>query len=164
MTMQYDVKSFHNTTSGVAVPYRTRLKGVVVSPSTSVTINTTIVDNLPIAATYNIPGTTVCTVTTPTAHGLTAGSSRVLLVASTGTLVSDAYLVQTTPTSTTFTVTTGVLTTSGNLSLYTDILTEVDCSTGTSFYTLIPGEGVLATTGIYVYLPSASVTTTIFYG
>jgi hypothetical protein len=164
MTMQYDVKSFHNTVSGVAVPYRTRLKGVVVSPSTSVTINTTIVDNIPIAVTYDIPGTTVCTVTTPTAHGLTAGSSRVLLVASTGTFVSDAYLVQTTPTSTTFTVTTGVLTTSGNMSLYTDILTEVDCSTGTSFYTLIPGEGVLATTGIYVYLPSASVTTTIFYG
>jgi hypothetical protein len=164
MAMQYDVKSFHNTLSGVAVPYRTRLKGVVVSPSTSVTINTTIVDNLPIAVTYNIPGTTVCTVTTPTAHGLTAGSSRVLLVASTGTFVSDAYLVQTTPTPTTFTVTTGVLTTSGNMSLYTDILTEMDCSTGTSFYTLIPGEGVLAKNGIYVYLPSASVTTTIFYG
>jgi hypothetical protein len=164
MTMQYDVKSFHNTLSGVAVPYRTRLKGVVVSPSTSVTINTTIVDNLPIAVTYDIPGTTVCTVTTPTAHGLTAGSSRVLLVASTGTFVSDAYLVQTTPTPTTFTVTTGTLTTSGNMNLYTDILTELDCSTGTSFYTLIPGEGVLAKTGIYIYIPSASVTTTIFYG
>jgi hypothetical protein len=164
MTMQTDVKSFHNTVSGVAVPYRTRLKGVVISPSTSVTINTTIVDNLPIAVTYDIPGTTVCTVTTPTAHGLTAGSSRVLLVASSGTFVSDAYLVQTTPTPTTFTVTTAVLTTSGNMSLYTDLLTELDCSTGTSFYTLIPGEGVLAKTGIYVYIPSASVTTTIFYG
>jgi hypothetical protein len=164
MAMQYDVKSFHNTLSGVAVPYRTRLKGVVISPSTSVTINTTIVDNAPIAVTYNIPGTTVCTVTTPTAHGLTAGSSRVLLVASSGTFVSDSYLVQTTPTPTTFTVTTGTLTTSGNMSMYTDILTELDCSTGTSFYTFIPGEGVLAKTGIYVYLPSASVTTTIFYG
>lgn len=164
MAMQTDVKSFHNTLSGVAVPYRTRLKGVVVSPSTSVTINTSIVDNDPIAVTYNIPGTTVCTVTTALPHGLTAGSSRVLLVASTGTFVSDSYLVQTTPTPTTFTVTTGVLTTSGNMLLYTDLLTEIDCSTGTSFYTLIPGEGVLAKTGIYVFLPSASVTTTIFYG
>ena len=164
MAMQTDVKSYHNTTSGVAVPYRTRLKGVVISPSTSVTINTAIVDNSPTAVTYNIPGTTVCTVTTATAHGLTAGESRVLLVASTGTFVSDAYLVQTTPTPTTFTVTTGVLTTSGNMSMYTDLLTEVDCSTGTSFYTLIPGEGVLAQTGIYVFLPSASVTSTIFYG
>lgn len=162
--MQTDVLSYHNTTSGVAVPYRTRLKGVVISPSTSVTINTTIVDNISTAATYNIPGSTVCTVTMPTAHGLTAGASRILLVASTGTLVSDAYLVQTTPTPTTFTVTTATLTTSGNVLVYTDILTELDCSTGTSFYTLIPGEGVLAKNGIYVYLPSASVTSTIFYG
>ena len=99
--MQTDVKSFHNTTSGVAVPYRTRLKGIVVSPSTSVTINTTVVDNNPVQATYDIPGSTVCTVTMPTAHGLIAGSSRLLLVAGTGTFVSDAYLVQTTPTPTT---------------------------------------------------------------
>jgi len=162
--MQTDVKSFHNTTSGVAVPYRTRLKGIVVSPSTSVTINTTVVDNSPVQATYDIPGSTVCTVTTPTAHGLTAGSSRVLLVAGTGTFVSDAYLVQTTPTPTTFTVTTATLTTSGSMTVYTDLLTEVDCSTGTAFSILIPGEGVLARNGIYVFLPSLSVTTTIFYG
>jgi len=164
MTMQYDVKSFHNTVSGVAVPYRTRLKGVVVSPSTSTTFNTSIVDNLPIAATYDIPGTTVCTVTMPSAHGLTAGASRVVLVTGTGTLVADTYLVQTTPTPTTFTVTTGVLTTSGAVTVYTSMLTELDCSTGTSFYVLIPGEGVLAQTGIYVFIPSATVTTTIFYG
>jgi hypothetical protein len=164
MTMQYDVKSYHNTVSGVAVPYRTRLKGVVVSPSTSVTYNTSIVDNAPIAGTYNIPGTTVCTVTVPSTAGLTAGVSRVVLVTGTGTLVADTYLVQTVPTSTTFTVTTGTLTTSGNVTVYTKLLTELDCSTGTSFYVLIPGEGVLASTGIYVFLPSASVTTTIFYG
>lgn len=164
MTMQTDVKSYHNVVSGVAVPYRTRLKGVVISPSTSQTINTSIVDNAPISATYNIPGSTVCTVTTAAAHGLTAGSSRVLLVTGTGTLVSETYLVQTTPTPTTFTVTTASLTTSGNVSVYTDILTELDCSTGTSFYTLIPGEGVLAQTGIYVFLPSVTVSSTIFYG
>lgn len=164
MAMQYDVKSYHNTISGVAVPYRTRLKGVVVSPSTSVTLNTSIVDNLSIAGTYDIPGTTVCTVTVPSTAGLTAGVSRVVLVTGTGTLVADTYLVQTVPTSTTFTVTTGTLTTSGTVTVYTDLLTEVDCSTGTSFYVLIPGEGVLAKNGIYVFLPSASVTTTIFYG
>jgi hypothetical protein len=33
-----------------------------------------------------------------------------------------------------------------------------------STYVLIPGEGILATTGIRVFLPSASVTSTIFYG
>jgi len=164
MTMQYDVKSFHNTTSGVAVPYRTRLKGVVVSPSTSVTLNTSIVDNVPISGTYDIPGTTVCTVTIPSTEGLVAGESRVVLVTGTGSLVADTYLVQTVPTSTTFTVTTATLTTSGTVTVYTKLLTELDCSTGTSFYVLIPGEGVLARNGIYVFLPSASVTTTIFYG
>jgi len=162
--MQTDVQSYHNTVSGLAVNYRTRLKGVVVSPSTSTTYNTSIVDNVPISATYNIPGTTVCTVTMPSAHGLTAGVSRVVLVTGTGSLVADTYLVQTTPTDTTFTVTTGTLTTSGNVTVYTRLLTEIDCSTGTSFYTLIPGEGILATNGIYVFIPSATVTTTIFYG
>ena len=164
MTMQTDVLSYHNVTSGVAVNYRTRLKGVVVSPSTSTTYNTSIVDNVPIAGTYDIPGTTVCTVTVPSTAGLTAGVSRVVLVTGTGTLVADTYLVQTVPTSTTFTVTTGTLTTSGTVTVYTRLLTELDCSTGTSFYTLIPGEGVVASTGIYVFIPSATVTTTIFYG
>ena len=164
MTMQYDVKSYHNTVSGVAVTYRTRLKGVVVSPSTSTTYNTTIVDNVPITGTYNIPGTTVCTVTVPSTAGLVAGVSRVVLVTGTGNLVADTYLVQTIPSSTTFTVTTGTLTTSGSVTVYTRLLTELDCSTGTSFYVLIPGEGVLASSGIYVFIPSATVTTTIFYG
>lgn len=164
MAMQTDVLSYHNTVSGVAVDYRTRLKGVVVSPSTSTTYNTSIVDNVPISATYDIPGTTVCTVTTPIAHGLTAGVSRVVLVTGTGTLVANTYLVQTTPTATTFTVTTATLTTSGNVTVYARLLTEIDCSTGTSFYTLIPGEGIVANSGIYVFIPSATVTTTIFYG
>lgn len=161
--MQYDVKSYHNTTTGLAVPYRTRLKGVVVSPSSSSTLNVSICDNNLKPATYDIPGTTVCTVTLVN-HGLTAGSSRVVLRFTSGTAVSDTYLVKTTPTADTFTVTTAVLTTSGNVDVYTDILIEIDVATATAFYTLIPGEGVLATNGVYVFLPSASVTTTIFYG
>ena len=65
----------------------------------------------------------------------------------------------------TFTVTTGVLTTSGNVTVYNQILTELDCSTGTAFYTPIPGEGILALDGIYVGLPAAdAVSSTIFYG
>jgi hypothetical protein len=57
-----------------------------------------------------------------------------------------------------------VLTTDGNVTLYQDVLAEIDCATGTAFYTLIPGEGVLASVGIYVFLPSGTVTSTIFYG
>lgn len=161
--MQYDVLSYHNTTTGVAVPYRTRLKGIVCSPTSSSALNVSICDNNLKLGTYNIPGTTVCTVTLAN-HGLTAGSSRVVLNFTSGSGVPDTYLVKTTPTADTFTVTTAVLTTSGNVSIYTDILIEIDVYTATSFYTLIPGEGVLATNGVYVFLPSATVSTTIFYG
>ncbi len=161
--MQYDVKSYHNTTTGVAVPYRTRLKGVVVSPATSSVLNVSLCDNNLQSATYDIPGTTVCTVTLQN-HGFTANVERVVLNFTSGTAVSNTYLVQTTPTPDTFTVTTAALTTSGNVSVYSDILIEIDVATATAFYTYIPGEGVLATNGIYVFLPSANVTTTIFYG
>lgn len=161
--MQYDVLSYHNTVTGVAVPYRTRLKGVIVSPTSSSALNVSLCDNNLEAGTYNIPGTTVCTVTLVN-HGLTAGKSRVVLNFTSGSAVPDTYLVNTTPTADTFTVTTAVLTTSGNVSIYTDILIEIDCFTATSFYTLIPGEGVIATNGVYVFLPSATVSTTIFYG
>jgi hypothetical protein len=160
--MQYDVKSYHNTVSGVAVPYRTRLKGVVISPSATSALNVSFVNNTPEAATYNIPGTTVCTVTYAN-HGLVVGD-RVVLNFLTGSAVPDTYTVVTVPTTSTFTVTTGVLTTSGNVTLYQDVLAEVDCATGTAFYTLVPGEGIVAQTGIYVFLPSGTVTTTIFYG
>jgi hypothetical protein len=162
MTMQYDVKSYHNTVTGVAVAYRTRLKGIVVSPSTTSTLNLTFANNIPEAATYDIPGTTVCTVTYAN-HGLAIGD-RVVLNFTTGDGVPDTYTVVTGPTTGTFTVTTGVLTTSGAVTLYQDVLTEIDCATGTAFYTLIPGEGILASVGIYVFIPAATVTTTIFYG
>ena len=161
MTTQYDVKSYHNTVTGVAVPYRTRLKGIVLSPSATSTLNVTVANNVAQAATYDIPGTTVCTVTYAN-HGLAVGD-RVILNFTTGSAVPDTYTVLTVATNT-FTVATAVLTTSGAVTLYQDVLVEIDCSTATSFYTLIPGEGVLAQTGIYVFLPSATVTTTIFYG
>ena len=161
MAMQYDVKSYHNTASGLAVPYRTRLKGVLISPTTSVSFNTVIVDDVTQTGTYNVPGSTTCTVTI-TAHGLTTGD-RVYLDFTSGTTTDNAYTV-TVLTANTFTVTVTSATTNGNVTMYAKLLTEIDCSNGTSFYTLIPGEGILATTGIRVFLPSASVTSTIFYG
>ena len=161
MTMQYDVKSYHNTATGVAVNYRTRIKGVVISPSTTSTLSVSFANNIPELATYDIPGTTVCTVTYAN-HGLAVGD-RVVLNFTTGSAVPDTYTVVTVATNT-FTVTTAVLTTSGNVTLYQDVLVEIDCATGTAFYTLIPGEGVLASVGIYAFLPSGTVTSTIFYG
>jgi hypothetical protein len=113
------------------------------------------------SGTYDIPGTTTCTVTIA-GHGVALGS-RVWLQFDGGDAVSNIYVV-TAVTQNTFTVTTGALTTSGDVVVYNQILVELDCSTGTSFYTLIPGEGILALDGIYVGLPTNTVTSTIFYG
>ena len=161
MAMQYDVKSVHNTASGVAVGYRTRLKGVLISPSTAVTFNTSFCNNISLSGTYNIPGSTVCTVTIAN-HGL-ANGDRVYLDFTTGTAQDETYTVANVTTNT-FTVTTASLTTNGSVTMYPQILAEFDCSNGTAFYTLIPGEGILAQDGIFVGIPSASITTTLFYG
>jgi len=161
MAMQYDVKSVHNTVSGLAVGYRTRLKGVLISPSTAVTFNTTFCNNVSQSGTYNIPGSTTCTVTIAN-HGLTTGD-RVYLNFTTGTAQDQTYVVTVTSPSA-FTVTTASLTTSGNVTIYPEILAEFDCSNGTAFYTLIPGEGILAQDGIYVGIPNVAITTTLFHG
>ena len=161
--MQYDVKSYHNTVSGVAVNFRTRLKGVIVSPQSSTTFNVSFCDNVSQTGTYarTSPSTTL-TVTIAN-HGLTDGQ-RVVLSFTSGTAVSDTYTI-TYVDANTFTVTTvASTTTSGNVTMYATILAEFDCSTATSFYTLFPGEGVVAKNGIYTFIPSATVTTTIFYG
>jgi hypothetical protein len=161
MSMQYDVKSYHNSESGVAYSSRTRLKGVLISPSTSVTYNTSFCNNVSSSGTYDVPGSTVCTVTIAN-HGLSNGN-RVYLNFTSGTAQDEAYTVANVTTNT-FTVTVASATTNGNVTMYATILAEFDCSNGTSFYTLIPGEGILAPNGIYVGIPNAAITTTIFYG
>jgi uncharacterized protein YhjY with autotransporter beta-barrel domain len=161
MAMQYDVKSYHNSASGVAFAGRTRLKGVLISPVSSVTYNTAFCDNLSLTGTYNVPGSTTCTVTIAN-HGLSNGD-RVFLNFTSGAAQDNTYTVANVATNT-FTVTVASDTTNGNVTMYAKILAEFDCSSGTAFYTLIPGEGILAPNGIYVGLPTTDVTTTIFYG
>jgi len=162
MGMQYDVKSFYAASSSLAYNGRNRLKGVVISPSTSTTFNSCVVDTAgALTGTYDIPNSTTCTVTIAN-HGLSNGD-RVGLNFTSGTGVDDSYTVANVTTDT-FTVTTSTLTTSGNVTMYPNVLVELDCSTGTSFYTLIPGEGILAEGGLFILLPSTAVTMTIFYG
>lgn len=160
MSMQYDVKSAHASASGLAVGYRTRLKGVLMSPSASTTVNSVFADNVSLSGTYDVPGSTVCTVTIAN-HGL-ANGDRAYLNFTSGSAADGPYDVSNVSTNT-FTVTVASATTNGNVTMYAEILVELDCSSATAFYTLIPGEGILAEQGIYVGLP-ASVTTTLFYG
>jgi hypothetical protein len=163
MTMQYDVKSFHvmaGTPSGTT--QRTRLKGAVVSNTSSGTpANVFFANNTYISGTYNVPGTTTCTVTTSTAHGLTTGD-RVWLDFTSGSSTDNAYTVTVT-TTTAFTVTVTSATTSGNVNVYTQGLMEVDITNSVPVSVNIPGEGILAANGIFVGTP-ANIAATVFYG
>ena len=160
MAMQYDVKSVHAQSSKVVVNSRTRLKSAIVSPATASQKNVAFANNVTKTGTYDIPTSTTCTVTI-TNHGLTTGD-RVWLDFTSGTAVDNVYVVTVT-TANAFEVTTASLTTSGNVTMYSDILLEVDTFNATAFNVMIPGEGILAENGIYVGLVS-SVTATVIYG
>lgn len=162
--MQSDVKSAHIMagSSGLAFAGRTRLKGAVVSNTTSGTpANILFCNNVAISGTYNIPGSTTCTVTVTGGHGLATGA-RVFLDFTSGTAVDNIYTVTVTGV-TTFTVTTGSLTTSGNVSIYAQVLMEVDITNSVPVNVVVPGEGIVANDGIYVGTP-ANIAATVFYG
>jgi hypothetical protein len=160
--MQYDVKSVHMQASGVAVNYRTRLKGSIISANAAAAArNVVYANNSTQTGTYNIPGSTVCTVTI-TAHGLTTGD-RVWLNFTTGSGATNNVYAVTVTSPNAFTVTTASLTTNGNVTMYATILMEVDSYNAAAFTAFIPGEGILAENGIYVGLV-ANLSTTVFYG
>ena len=166
MVMQYDVKSVHMGASGVAVSYRTRIKGAIVSANASAaTRNTVFANNVSQAGTYGRSTTTVTV--TITNHGLTTGD-RVWLVFSAGTggtATTNVYSVTVTNDNV-FTVTdsaSGSITGTPAVTMYADILLEADSYNPTAFNVIVPGEGILAADGIYVGL-NANVTATVFYG
>jgi hypothetical protein len=158
MGMQYDVKSKHRSTSGVVYGSRTRLKGAIISANaTAAARNVLFMENDPQAGTYSIASTTL---TVTLANTLVAGD-RVFLDFTSGNAVDGAYTVLT-ANATTFTVTTAASGT-GNVTAYLTVLLETDTYNPTAYSILVPGEGILAETGIYVGLP-ASVSATTFYG
>ena len=163
MSMQYDVKSFHVMTGTPAgTTQRTRLKGAVVSNTSSGTpANVFFANNVYISGTYNVPGSTTCTVTTTTAHGLTTGD-RVWLDFTSGSSTDNAYTVTVT-TTTAFTVTVTSATTNGNVRVYTQGLMEIDITNSVPVNVIVPGEGILATSGIFVGTPT-NIAATVFYG
>ena len=157
MSMQTDVKSQHASTSGLAVGYRTRLKGAVIFPFTGATGYSSFVDNTSIAGTY-ARTTTTATITSAN-HGLTTGQWVYL----DWDLTDNPYQVTVTGTDT-FTVTvanSGAA--SGNVTVWNDVLLQLDASNQTAYSVPIPGEGVLAHNGIRLFL-GANTHITVFYG
>jgi hypothetical protein len=157
MAMQYDVKSKHAGVSGLMVAYRTRLKGAVMFPFDGATNYATFVDNVSIAGTYARVGT-VATITAAN-HGLSAGDWVYL----DWDLTDNPYQVQTVTNSNVFTVTVATGTSTGNVTVWNDVLLQADSSNATAYTIVIPGEGILVETGLRVFLP-ANFHTTAFYG
>jgi hypothetical protein len=158
MGMQYDVKSKYATASGLLIPFRTRVKAFFFGAATSSAGTVGIYDNSSIAGTYT-RSTTTATVTA-TKHGLSVGDSVFL----DWDLTDDFYTVATVADANTFTVTVANSgATSGNVTVYNDVLVITTVSTGNDVFNIIPGEGILAENGVRVYLEN-SVPATVYYG
>ena len=156
-TMQYDVKSTHSEVSGVMVPYRVRLKGAVIQPQTGAEAISTFVDNNPIAGTY-ARSTTTATVTAID-HQLNVGQ-RVYLD---WNLTDGPYTVLTVANANTFTVAVADSGGSSGAVIVYNVLFEIDTDIQVVTSVVIPGEGILARSGIRVFLAS-NCKASIFYG
>jgi len=172
MAMQYDVKQGHLNQSGFFVLGRNRVKGISFfgsgSDATLVLFDTT---TAPVTAsvTYARSGTTVTV--TKTAHGLSTGDVvGIHFDSNTSQSATDGNYVITVASSSTFTLTdinTGTITSTaasyvsgGGRWLMTY---EIDSTDTFSNAPIIPGEGVLATKGIYALMTNID-STQIYYG
>jgi hypothetical protein len=158
MGMQYDVKSKHASASGLVIGYRTRIKGALMFPLTGTTGYAAFVNNVSITGTY-ARATTTATITAVN-HGLAVGDWAYL----DWDLTDNPYQVQTVTDANTFTVTVANSGgTSGAVVVWNQVLLQADSSDPVPYNIVVPGEGILAESGIRVFLP-ANFHTTVFYG
>ena len=172
--MQTDVYSGHLNSSGFVTTYRTRLKGLMyTSSSTAGTINMWDVTAAPTAAAtgYAQSGNTV----TSASHGLNTGDRiGITFATNAGVSATNGNYVVTVSSSSVFTITdinsrtitstACTFTAAGGrwlMSVDTAALTTSGVPQNQTM--LIPGEGLLALNGIYAQL-SNQTGLTIFYG
>jgi len=171
MTMQTDVKAGHLNSSGAIYTGRARVKAITsVASGTAGTVN--IWDTLaaPVAATYARAGNTITV--TLAAHGFAVGQTvGISFAAASGvSATSGNYVIQSSGfTSGAFTL---IDINSGTIAAGTGctvtgtgfFLTSFDTpGTSSMTNTLLPGEGMLARSGIYVTM-SNQTGITIYYG
>ena len=163
-TQQYDVKSIHMNASGLAVPFRTRLKGFNLFANSATAAQSYAYDTESVAATYTRTLTTV-TVTYAN-HGLWTNKWVYLdFTAGTPAPAADGLYQVTVTDLNTFTITTvasGSIS-AGVVTAYMNVMLMVDTTSIASPSLLIPGEGILARSGIQLAL-AANHTITIYYG
>lgn len=163
-TQQYDIKSQHMNASGLAVPYRTRMKGYNVFANSATAGQAYFYDTESVEATYTRTLTTV-TVTYPN-HGLFTNKWVYLdFTAGTPAPAADGLYQVTVIDLNTFTVTTvasGSIS-AGAVTAYMNVLMIVDTNSINGASLLLPGEGILARGGIQVVL-AGNQSCTVFYG
>ena len=170
--MQTDVKQGHLNQSGFFVLGRNRVKGISFfgtgTDGTVVLFDTT---SAPVTSsvTYARSGTTVTV--TKTAHGLSTGNVvGIHFDSNTSQSATDGNYVITVASSSTFTLTdinSGTITSTAASYVSGDgrwLMTyEIDSTDTFSNAPIIPGEGVLATQGIYALMTNID-STQIYYG
>jgi len=166
--MQYDVKTSHLSGSGLMVSGRVRLKNLIYL-GTGTAGGIDLFDTLaaPVSATYARSGYTVTV--TSTAHGLVTGQNIGITFSAASSVSATAgnYIV-TKLTADTFTITdlnTGTIA-GGTACIFSTgkWLGGYNTSTGVQpFQVIVPGEGVLAQTGIYAVVTNI-VFQTVTYG
>lgn len=173
--MQTDVLSAHLNSSGFAVLGRYRLKSFLyVASATAGTINVYDTTTAPTAATTGYAQTAFTVTVTSTAHGLVVGQQvGITFGAVTGASATNGnYKVATVADANTFTVTDiNSRTIVGGACHFTTgrWMTSVDTAALTTSgvpqnqNALLPGEGILAYTGMYILMTSQT-GLTIFYG
>ena len=161
-SMQYDVKSQYATSSGLIIPFRTRLKAFLFGSATTNPGIVGMYDDSAISGTYT-RATTTATVTAQN-HGLIVGEYVFIDWSGGSNPTDNFYEVATVTNANTFTVTvTNSGDASGNALVYNNVMVISKVTTANDVYNIIPGEGILARQGIRIYLEN-SVTATIYYG
>ena len=162
MGMQYDVKSQYAITSGLVIPFRTRVKAFFFGAATTNPGTVGMYDNFSIAGTY-ARATTVATITA-VKHGLNVGDWAFIDWSGGTNPADDFYQVATVTDANTFTVAVANAgDASGVATVYNDVLMITTVSTGNDVFNIIPGEGVLAENGVRIFLEN-SVPATVYYG
>lgn len=158
------VYSKYRRDNGVFVTKRSRLKGVICTVTGTSTVAFTNTDIPDGTGTYVSSGTTVTV--TLNGHGFSAGDNIVLNVTS-GNLSTGGFNVVSVTNDNVFVVTgQASLTSSGNVEVLgpSKVLMIVGNNSGFQQRDIIiPGDGILSDTGIYVYSSGADVENTIFY-
>ena len=166
--MQTDVKAGHLNNNGFVMLGRTRLKAVsTVGSATAGTLDIFDTATAPVSATYARSGTTITV--TKVAHGLVTGNViGITFATASGTSGTNSNYSITRTGADTFTVTdinSGTIA-GGTAAVYaTRWLASYDIGATDVFgnFALIPGEGVLAQFGIYLYMSNIT-SANVYYG